>query len=241
MSTTGSLYNFFGQGYGYECRSSCFAAPSGRQPGSRQALAETPIHIYIYIYIYVYTYIHNTYNMHIIIIIITIVIIIIIASRLGRDKPGRHRSAAIYHSRGNVLRNIAKGMVFVANCAQEQTTNCKLYGTRGTFVKIAFVPTPSGRQREKYAYVYIHTYIHIYIYIYIYTYTYTYIYIYIYIVIHVNVYYIHIQGVAHEGTRPSARAPPLGWHYLSNATCLIRPPVCFYGITGLTRLINFAA
>ena len=36
------------------------------------------------------------------------------------------------------------------------------------------------------------------------------------------------------------KALMIGWHYLSKATCLIRPHV-FYGITCLIRLIEFAA
>ena len=32
----------------------------------------------------------------------------------------------------------------------------------------------------------------------------------------------------------------VGWHYLSKATCLIRPPCVFCGITCLVRLIEFA-
>ena len=38
---------------------------------------------------------------------------------------------------------------------------------------------------------------------------------------------------------PPTMAAWIGWHHLSNATCLIRP--VFYGITCLMRLIEFAA
>ena len=41
-----------------------------------------------------------------------------------------------------------------------------------------------------------------------------------------------------RAVRGSGRAPPtIGWHYLSNATCLMRPHV-FYGIACLIWLID---
>ena len=67
----------------------------------------------------------------------------------------------------------------------------------------------------------IYTYTH-YVYIDIHTYVYIHIHIYIYIMC-VYIYILH------------------GWHYLTNATCLMRPRCfCFYGITCLIQLIRFA-
>ena len=42
-------------------------------------------------------------------------------------------------------------------------------------------------------------------------------------------------------TRIRISAAGIGWHYLSNASCLIRPHVFSYGITCPMRLIEVAA
>ena len=41
--------------------------------------------------------------------------------------------------------------------------------------------------------------------------------------------------------RAGAAGPSFGWHYLSNATCLIQASFVFYGIACLIRLIEVAA
>ena len=82
--------------------------------------------------------------------------------------------------------------------------------------------------RYVYIYIYIYTYIHTYIYIYIYICIRIYIYIYIIAIqICLDIYiYIHMcnsLGSGEEASRESEYREEVGWHYLSNATCLMRP------------------
>ena len=99
----------------------------------------------------------------------------------------------------------------------------------------------AGPPERRYTYIHIHTCIYIYIYIYIYTYytPYVYIYIctiYIYIYIHIHLFiYVCLSDLNLRWHIPTdaplcelwrAIACPnssLGWHNLSNATCLMRP------------------
>ena len=91
-------------------------------------------------------------------------------------------------------------------------------------------------------YIYIYVLIHTYIYIYIHTHTYihicihVFIYIYIYIYTHTNICY---SGWLKRMPHPTQAS--IGWRYLSNATCPIRPSFVFYSITYLTRLMKCAA
>ena len=80
-----------------------------------------------------------------------------------------------------------------------------------------------------------HIIIYIYTHIYIYICTPTYIYIYIHTHIHT---YIHKHIISHHiipHSESRLTLVELGWHYLSNATCLIRPHV-FYVFFVVSRI-----
>ena len=91
----------------------------------------------------------------------------------------------------------------------------------------------------KYKLTHIHAYVYyvntcdmcVYIYIYIHIYLSIYIYIYIYIYKHIYIYIYTADSHPANSPLPSSQwcasfrslVPCFGWHYLSNATCLMRP------------------
>ena len=82
-----------------------------------------------------------------------------------------------------------------------------------------------------YTYIYMHTYIH----------TYMYIYIYIYIERERERETHRPPGITFlllPEVRPARQLPAaqLGWHYLSNATCLMRPHLLYVLFTVVSRI-----
>ena len=98
-----------------------------------------------------------------------------------------------------------------------------------------------------YVYIYIYIYIYVYIHIHIHAHIHTYIYVYIHIYIYIYIY-IERERETHRPpgitflllpeVRPARQLPAaqLGWHYLSNATCLMRPHLLYVLFTVVSRI-----
>ena len=97
-------------------------------------------------------------------------------------------------------------------------------------------------------YTYIYTCIRsicmcVYVYICIYVCIYVYIYIYIYILhIYIYIYVCHratTEAPLLGGYRELIKGCELGWHYLSNTTCLIRPPLYVFFVVSRMIIICY--